>query len=147
NPLPNGQVTFALPDLMASVQNNLSLGHLALLQGKPETLAGMHDVQFWLFCALMAGFMVKVPVWPFHTWMPAAYNEAPLGVTIMLSSVLAKLGAFGILRFVLPLTPDAALVYGLPAVGTLAAFAIVYGAFCAFAQRDLKLLVAYSSLS
>ena len=57
----------------------------------------------------MAGFMVKVPVWPFHTWLPAAYAEAPTGVTMLLSALLAKLGTFGILRFVLPLTPDAAL--------------------------------------
>jgi NADH-quinone oxidoreductase subunit M len=105
------------------------------------------DVQFWLFIALIAGFMVKVPVWPFHTWLPSAYGEAPLGVTILLSALLAKLGTFGILRFVLTLTPDAALAYGLPAIGTLAAVGIVYGALCAFAQRDMKLLVAYSSLS
>ena len=96
---------------------------------------------------MVAGFLVKVPVWPFHTWLPNAYNEAPLGVTILLSAILAKLGAYGILRFVLTLTPDAALAYGLPVVGSLAAFGIVYGAFCAFGQRDLKLMIAYSSIS
>src|SRR5206468_2185325 len=85
--------------------------------------------------------------WPFHTWMPAAYSQAPLGVTILLSAILAKLGTFGILRFVLPLTPDAAIAYGLPAIGTLAAIGIVYGAFCAFGQRDIKLMIAYGSLS
>lgn len=147
NPLANGQITFSLPDLMFRVQENLFYAHLDQLQGKPEALAARHETQFWLFVALMAGFMVKVPVWPFHTWLPAAYNEAPLGVTVLLSALLAKLGTFGILRFVLTLTPDAALAYGLPALGTLAAFGIVYGAFCAFGQRDLKLLIAYSSLS
>ena len=76
----------------------------------------------------MAGFMVKVPIWPFHTWLPAAYGEAPIGVTVLLSALLAKLGTFGILRFVLPLVPDAAIAYGLPVVGTLAAFGIVYAA-------------------
>jgi NADH-quinone oxidoreductase subunit M len=109
--------------------------------------AGNVATQFWLFIALMAGFMVKVPVWPFHTWLPAAYGEAPAGVTMLLSAVMAKLGTFGVLRLVLPLVPDAALAYGLPVVGALAAFGILYGAFCAFGSRDAKLLVAYSSVS
>jgi NADH-quinone oxidoreductase subunit M len=110
---------------------------------RAENLRG----QFWLFIALMAGFMVKVPIWPFHTWLPAAYGEAPAGITMLLSGVMAKLGTFGILRLVLPLVPDAALTYGLPVVGALAAFGILYAAFCAFASRDAKLLVAYSSVS
>ncbi|MBN9122522.1 MAG: NADH-quinone oxidoreductase subunit M [Planctomycetes bacterium] len=105
------------------------------------------DTQFWLFVALMAGFMVKVPVWPFHTWLPAAYGESPIGITVVLSALLSKLGAFGILRLVLPLVPDAALAYGLPAVGALAAFGIVYAAFCAYASRDVKMVIAYSSVS
>ena len=91
--------------------------------------------------------MVKVPVWPFHTWLPSAYGESPIGVTILLSALLAKLGTFGILRLVLPLTPDAAILYGLPVVGTLAAFGIIYAAFCAYDQKDLKLIIAYSSVS
>lgn len=109
--------------------------------------AGGAEVRFWLFVALIAGFMVKVPVWPFHTWLPSAYNEAPLGVTVLLSALLAKLGTFGLLRFVVTLAPDETLAYGLPGIGTLAAFGIVYGALCAVAQRDLKLMIAYSSLS
>ena len=133
-----GQYTFSLPDLMRNVQERLN---------NLQDLSGRLDVQAGLFFALIAGFLVKTPVWPFHTWLPSAYNEAPLGVTIILSAVLAKLGAYGLLRFVLPLAPDAALAYGLPVVGTLAAFGIVYGAFCAFGQRDLKLMVAYSSVS
>ncbi len=95
----------------------------------------------------MAGFMVKVPIWPFHTWLPAAYGESPVGVTILLSALLAKLGTFGILRFVLPLTPDAAVMYGLPVIGSLAAFGIVYAALCAYDQKDIKLMIAYSSVS
>lgn len=142
NPGADGRVTFALPDLMANVQRNL-----AAAAADPAQLAAAYDLQFWLFVALMAGFMVKVPVVPFHTWQPAAYYEAPVGVTVLLAALLSKLGAFGILRFVLPLTPDAAVRYGLPAVGTFAAFGIVYGALCAFAQRDLKRMVAYSSIS
>ncbi|MBN9522053.1 NADH-quinone oxidoreductase subunit M, partial [bacterium] len=139
--------TFALPDLMVSVQQNLLRPHVDALGGKPEALAAKQAVQFWLFLALMAGFAVKTPIVPFHTWLPAAYNEAPAGVTVLLSALLAKLGTFGILRFVLTLTPDAAVQYGLPVVGMLAAGGIVYGALCAYGQREVKLLVAYSSVS
>lgn len=103
--------------------------------------------QVWFFLALVAGFLVKVPVWPFHTWLPAAYGAAPVGTVAVLSAVMAKLGTFGILRLVLPLTPDAAAEYGLPVVGTLAAVGIVYGALCAYASTDLKMVLAYSSVS
>jgi NADH-quinone oxidoreductase subunit M len=105
------------------------------------------SAQVWLFVALLAGFMVKVPIWPFHTWLPAAYGEAPIGVVVLLSAVMSKLGTFGILRLVLPLAPDAAIRYGLPVVGVLAAFGIVYAALCAYACRDIKLVFAYSSVS
>jgi NADH-quinone oxidoreductase subunit M len=104
-------------------------------------------VQVWLFVAMMIGFAVKIPILPLHTWLPAAYAEAPPAVTMLLAGVLAKLGTFGVIRIVLPLAPDAALAYGLPVFGTLGAIGIVYAALCAFAQRDLKLLVAYSSVS
>jgi NADH-quinone oxidoreductase subunit M len=148
NPNPaTGQITFSLPELMANVQHWCNAAHAEAVAGKPEPLASLQTTQAWLFAALMAGFLVKVPVWPFHTWLPSAYGESPIGVTILLSAILAKLGAFGILRLVLPLTPDAAILYGLPVVGTLAAFGIVYAALCAYDQKDIKLLVAYSSVS
>jgi NADH-quinone oxidoreductase subunit M len=104
-------------------------------------------LQMWLFIALMAGFAVKVPLVPFHTWLPMAYSQAPLAVAMLMSAVLAKLGTYGIVRIVLPLTPEASAAYGLTVVGGLAAVGIVYAAFCAYAQRDLKMLVAYSSIS
>ena len=148
NPDPQtGRITFSLPDLMANVQYWLRAAHDESLAGSPEKLASLQATQAWLFAALMAGFMVKVPVWPFHTWLPSAYGESPIGVTVLLSALMAKLGTFGILRFVLPLTPDAAVTYGLPVIGTLAAFGIVYAAFCAYDQKDIKLLIAYSSVS
>lgn len=148
NPLPSGLYTFELPELMAAVQRNLDAPFATYLKtGDGGPLAAKHDLQLWLFVCLVAGFLVKVPVWPFHTWLPAAYNEAPIGVTVLLSALLAKLGTFGFLRFVLPLTPDAAIAYGLPVVGVLAGVGIVYGALCAFAARDIKMMVAYSSLS
>jgi NADH-quinone oxidoreductase subunit M len=124
----------------------LAAAETALTAGRKE-LEDRHDLRLWLFLALAAGFLVKVPVVPFHTWLPAAYSEAPLGITLYLSAVLAKLGTFGFLRVVIPLAPDAAVLYGLPVVGVLAAVGIVYAAFCAYAQTDLKLLAAYSSVS
>jgi NADH-quinone oxidoreductase subunit M len=147
NPNADGTITFSLPDLTLNVQRGLYLASIDHISGNPEKLAAMQSTQFWFFIALMAGFMVKVPVWPFHTWLPGAYAESPTGVTILLSALLAKLGTLGIVRFVLPLTPDAAVSYGLPVIGTLAAFGIVYGALCAYDQKDIKLVVAYSSIS
>jgi NADH-quinone oxidoreductase subunit M len=105
------------------------------------------DYQTIFFFLLMAGFAVKIPIVPFHTWLPGAYGEAPIGVTLLLSGVMAKLGTYGIIRIVLPLTPDAAIAYGLPVFGTLGAIGIVYAAFCAYSQRDIKLLTVYSSIS
>ncbi|MCI0703212.1 MAG: NADH-quinone oxidoreductase subunit M [Planctomycetia bacterium] len=148
NPHPaTGQLTFSLPDLMVNVQHHMHNAHQKALAGDPSDLAARHTTQFWLFVALMAGFMVKVPIWPFHTWLPSAYGEAPIGVTMLLSALMAKLGAFGILRLVLPLVPDAAIQYGLPVIGSLAAFGIVYAALCAFASKDMKMVIAYSSVS
>lgn len=103
--------------------------------------------QFWLFLLLVAGFAIKTPLVPFHSWLPAAYAEAPIGATLLFSAILAKLGTYGLLRLVLPLCPDASVAYGLPVFGTLGAVGIVYAGLCAYAQRDLKLLAAYSSVS
>jgi NADH-quinone oxidoreductase subunit M len=147
NPNADGSITFSLPDLMGNVQDRLNEAFKESKAGKPEKLLELQRTQTWLFFALMAGFMVKVPIWPFHTWLPTAYAESPIGVTVLLSSLLAKLGTFGILRFVLTLTPDAALAYGLPVFGWLAAFGIVYAALCAYNQNDIKLTIAYSSIS
>jgi NADH-quinone oxidoreductase subunit M len=147
NPNPDGSITFSLPDLISNVHLGLNHAFVDWQLGRPDKLVAKQNVQFWLFLALMAGFLVKAPVWPFHTWLPSAYAESPTGVTILLSAILAKLGTFGIVRFVLPLTPDAAMLYGLPVVGCLAAFGIVYAALCAYDQKDIKLVVAYSSVS
>ncbi len=147
NPSADGTVTFSIPQLMVNVQKGLHDAHQKALAGDSAALAVKQSVQFWLFIALMAGFMVKVPIWPFHTWLPSAYGESPIGVTVMLSALMAKLGTFGILRLVLPLVPDAAITYGLPAIGGFAAFGIVYAALCAYASKDIKLVIAYSSVS
>lgn len=106
-----------------------------------------HTTQAWLFFALIAGFVVKVPLVPFHTWLPGAYSEAPAPVTLLLSALLAKLGTLGMLRIVIPLCPDAAVQFGLPVFGTLGTVGVVYASFCAFTQKDVKLMAAYSSVS
>jgi NADH-quinone oxidoreductase subunit M len=114
----------------------------ALADGKRRDI-----FQLIVFLCLMVGFAVKLPIVPFHSWLPAAYSEAPAGITMFLAAVLAKLGAYGILRLALPLCPRAAGEYGMAIFGTLAAIGVVYAALCAFAQSDLKKLAAYSSVS
>ena len=100
-----------------------------------------------IFLALAVGFAIKVPLFPLHTWLPLAHVEAPTAGCVLLAGVLLKLGTYGFLRLCLPLAPDAALAVGVPLIGTLAAIGIIYGAFCAYAQDDIKKLVAYSSVS
>ncbi len=99
-----------------------------------------------LFVAFTAAFAIKAPLFPFHTWSPDAYAEAPTGGSMVLSGVLAKLGTYGILRFDLNLFPQATVDF-VPIILTLAVIGIIYGAIVACAQRDLKRLVAYSSLA
>ncbi len=103
-------------------------------------------LQAWLFWAFFAAFAVKVPMFPFHTWLPDAHVEAPTAGSVMLASVLLKLGAYGFLRFSLPMLPDATQQFT-PVVLLLSVVAIIYGAYMAFAQADLKKLIAYSSVS
>jgi NADH-quinone oxidoreductase subunit M len=105
-------------------------------------------VQWWVFWAFFVGFAVKVPMFPFHTWLPDAHTEAPTAGSVVLASVLLKMGTYGFLRFSLPLLPDAAKnpkVVGVVAV--LSMIGIVYGALASLMQKDWKKLVAYSSVS
>ena len=105
-------------------------------------------VQWWVFWAFFVGFAVKVPMWPFHTWLPDAHVEAPTAGSVILASVLLKMGTYGFLRFSLPLLPDAAknpTVINIVAV--LSIIGIVYGALASLMQKDWKKLVAYSSVS
>jgi NADH-quinone oxidoreductase subunit M len=103
-------------------------------------------LQHWLFLALFIAFAVKVPMFPFHTWLPDAHVEAPTAGSVMLASVLLKMGAYGFLRFSLPMLPDATATFT-PLVIALSLTAIIYGAYMALAQADLKKLIAYSSVS
>lgn len=106
-----------------------------------------YDLQKWLFFCMAFAFAIKLPLFPFHTWQPLSYTEAPLPVTIVMAAVVGKLGLFGFLRIVLPILPDATVSLGLPIIGTLSVIGVLYGAVAAFAQDDMRKLLAYSSLS
>jgi len=106
-------------------------------------VATVKAIAFWAF---VIAFAIKVPVWPFHTWLPDAHTEAPTAGSMILAGVLLKLGAYGFLRLVLPLYPAESAKYA-GALAFLAVMAIVFGAFASFGQKDFKRLVAYSSVN
>lgn len=104
------------------------------------------SVQTWLFLAFFASFAVKVPMWPLHTWLPDAHVEAPTAGSVILAGVLLKMGAYGFLRFSVPMLPDAT-AYFAPMVFTLSVVAVIYTSLVALAQTDMKKLIAYSSVA
>ncbi|NBU88716.1 MAG: NADH-quinone oxidoreductase subunit M, partial [Betaproteobacteria bacterium] len=104
------------------------------------------DVQSLLFFAFLAAFSVKVPMWPVHTWLPDAHVEAPTGGSVVLAAIMLKLGAYGFLRFSLPITPDASREYAWLMIA-LSLIAVVYIGLVALVQQDMKKLVAYSSIA
>jgi NADH-quinone oxidoreductase subunit M len=132
--------TFSIPELAQEMQRQLATGD-------PEVLAFWKHAQFWMFLAMFAGFAIKVPLFPFHTWLPLAHVEAPTAGSVLLAGVLLKLGSYGFLRLAMPLLPLAVADIGVTLVGTLSVIGILYGALCALSQRDMKRLVAYSSVS
>jgi len=101
--------------------------------------------QIYLFLAFFLAFAIKVPMFPFHTWLPAAHVEAPTAGSVILASVLLKMGTYGFLRFALPITPEATSLF-MPYVLWLSIAGIIYGGFTALAQHDMKKLIAYSSV-
>ncbi len=103
-------------------------------------------VQFWVFLAFFVGFAIKVPMFPFHTWLPDAHVEAPTAGSVILAAVLLKMGTYGFVRLALPILPNAT-VEAVGWIGVLSIIAIIYGALVAMAQKDMKKLVAYSSVS
>jgi NADH-quinone oxidoreductase subunit M len=128
----NGAVSFDL----VQITQRLSSGaiHLGRVQ------------EFWLFLAFLVAFAIKIPMFPFHTWLPDAHVEAPTAGSVILASVLLKMGTYGLLRFCLPMFPGAAIAAA-PYISILAIIGIIYGALVAMVQPDLKKLVAYSSVS
>jgi NADH-quinone oxidoreductase subunit M len=104
------------------------------------------NLQYWFFLAFTVAFVIKVPLFPFHTWLPDAHVQAPTPGSVILAGVMLKMGAYGLVRFSFPLFPEAALYFA-PYLAVLSVIAIVYGALVAMVQPDMKKLVAYSSVS
>jgi NADH-quinone oxidoreductase subunit M len=145
-------IKFFLYTLFGSVF--MLLGFLAMFfNAEPSTFdmialqqAGFdRTFQLVVFAALFLGFAIKVPMWPFHTWLPDAHTEAPTVGSVLLAGVLLKMGTYGFVRIALPILPDAAREWA-PWIGVLAAIAIVYAALACLAQRDIKRLIAFSSV-
>ncbi|MEZ6140998.1 MAG: NADH-quinone oxidoreductase subunit M [Zavarzinella sp.] len=134
-------------ELTTSIPRLIVLGQKIVASSSPDQFTSWLHTENLIFLALAAGFVVKIPLIPVHTWLPGAYTEAPTGVTVMMSALLAKMGIFGFLRILLPLTPHAAINLGVPLLGTFAAVGILYGAFCALMSTDIRRIIAYSSIS
>jgi NADH-quinone oxidoreductase subunit M len=145
-------VKFFLYTMAGSILMLLAILWLGIYQGTfslPELVAqgGIPaNIQFWLFLAFAAAFAIKVPMWPLHSWLPDAHVEAPTAGSVILAGVLLKLGTYGFLRFNLSLFPEAAVQLA-PWIAGLAVVGILYGAMVSYAQKDVKKLVAYSSVS
>ncbi len=105
-----------------------------------------HSAQLWLFLAFGLAFAIKVPMFPFHTWLPDTHTEAPTVVSVLLAAVLLKMGTYGFLRYNLPLFPETSIDF-VPVISILAIIGIIYGALVAMVQTDVKRLVAFSSVS
>lgn len=104
------------------------------------------QIQNWMFLAFALSFAIKVPLFPLHTWLPDAHVQAPTAGSVILAGVLLKMGTYGLIRFCLPLFPDASVTFA-PAISILAVIGVIYGALVAMVQKDMKKLVAYSSVS
>ncbi len=134
-------VLFGTFDLLTLYERWNSLDPGAMLLGM--SVQTVKTIAFWAFAI---AFAIKVPVWPFHTWLPDAHTEAPTAGSMILAGVLLKLGAYGFLRLILPLYPDEARIFA-GVLALLATAAIVFGALASYAQTDFKRLVAYSSVN
>jgi len=143
---------FFLFPLMGSLLFLISLIYLFVQSGGSFSILDWHQLpiamapQMWIFLAFLVAFAVKVPMWPVHTWLPDAHVEAPTGGSIVLAAIALKLGAYGFLRFSLPIAPDASHELSGLIVG-LSLIAIVYIGLVALVQEDMKKLVAYSSIA
>ena len=145
-------IKFFLYTMAGSILMLLAILWLGIYQGTfsvPDliTKGGIPaNIQLWLFLAFAAAFAIKVPMWPLHSWLPDAHVEAPTAGSVILAGVLLKMGTYGFLRSNLPMFPEAA-VKAAPWMALLAVIGIIYGAAVSYAQKDIKKLVAYSSVS
>ncbi len=128
------------------VQAGAVLGTYTTELDKLMTVALPYNAQVWCFAAFALAFCIKIPLFPLHTWLPDAHVEAPTAGSVILAGVMLKFGIYGFLRYAMPLFPHGAAVLA-PVIAILAVVGIIYGAFVAFAQDDVKKLVAYSSVS
>jgi NADH-quinone oxidoreductase subunit M len=136
-----GSILMLLAILWLGIQQgSFSVPEIIAKGGIPE------NIQLWLFLAFGLAFAIKVPMWPLHSWLPDAHVEAPTAGSVILAGVLLKMGTYGFLRFNLPMFPQAAIKLA-PWMAALAVVGILYGAAVSFAQKDVKKLVAYSSVS
>jgi NADH-quinone oxidoreductase subunit M len=124
-----GGETFSIPELIEVAQDNIH-----------------PDTALWIFGGLFMGFAIKVPMFPFHTWLPDAHTQAPTQGSVILAAILLKLGTYGFVRIAIPILPEAAEDWA-PWIGGLAVVGIIYGAFGCLAQTDLKRLIAFSSVA
>ncbi len=145
-------IKFFLYTLLGSLLMLIALIWLFLQSGGSASILDWHHLQLdmapqvMLFVAFLVSFAVKVPMWPVHTWLPDAHVEAPTGGSVVLAAIALKLGAYGFVRFSLPIAPDAS-HYLAPLMITLSLIAVIYIGFVALVQTDMKKLVAYSSIS
>ena len=145
-------VKFFIYTMAGSLLMLLAILWLGISQGTfsvPEIIANASippDIQIWLFLAFAAAFAIKVPMWPLHSWLPDAHVEAPTAGSVILAGVLLKMGTYGFLRFNLSMFPAASVKLA-PWIAVLAVIGIIYGAMVSYAQKDVKKLVAYSSVS
>jgi NADH-quinone oxidoreductase subunit M len=115
------------------------------LQEFAATAGFTRSIQLLIFAGVFLGFAIKVPMWPFHTWLPDAHTEAPTVGSVLLAAILLKMGTYGFVRIALPILPDASRIWA-PAIGILGVIAIVYASLACLAQKDLKRLIAFSSV-
>ena len=141
-----GSVLMLLAILGLAVLHHTQTGVYSFDVQQISLLSIPGGLQTWFFLAFALAFAIKVPLFPFHTWLPDAHVQAPTAGSVILAGVLLKMGTYGLIRFAFPLFPDAALRFA-PYIGTLAVIGIVYGALVAMIQPDMKKLVAYSSVS
>jgi NADH-quinone oxidoreductase subunit M len=141
-----GSVLMLVAILGLAVLNSTTAGDYSFDLLKLYELQIPPHLQFWFFLAFALAFAIKVPLFPFHTWLPDAHVEAPTAGSVILAGVLLKMGTYGLLRFAFPLFPVAASFFA-PYLAGLAVFGVIYGALVAMVQPDLKKLVAYSSVS
>ncbi len=115
------------------------------IQALSQMTLGNQTFQTWAFLGIFLGFAIKVPMWPFHTWLPDAHTEAPTIGSVLLAGVLLKMGTYGFIRIALPILPDGAQRFA-PVIGILAVIGIIYGSLCCLAQTNVKRLIAFSSV-